>query len=178
MSSIPGSMRDYKMAHKWIRVLSSCLVASFLAALSSLFMPTQAQAIPPFARKYDVNCTACHTAPPILNQFGQRFLENGYQLPGTEDGGIVGKKKLGETTLDDVTNYLGFRIVGNTTQTWSFKKQNPPGADAGVVENKTELTFPANFVLFAGGLWPKTLGLWSSWAMMSKKVGPRWSEVS
>lgn len=40
------------------------------AILTSLLLPEQAQAIPPFARKYDMNCTACHTAPPILNQFG------------------------------------------------------------------------------------------------------------
>ena len=128
------------------------------ATLTSLLLPEQAQAIPPFARKYDMNCTACHTAPPILNQFGQRFLENGYQLPGTEDGGIIGKKKLGEVTLDDVTNYLGFRLVGNTTRSWSFKKQNPPGADAGVVENKTEFMFPENFVLFAAGTVAKNVG--------------------
>jgi len=44
-----------------------------------------------------MNCTACHTAPPILNQFGQRFLENGYHLLGTEDGGIIGKKKAGRS---------------------------------------------------------------------------------
>ncbi len=126
------------------------------AILTSLLLPEQAQAIPPFARKYDMNCTACHTAPPILNQFGQRFLENGYQLPGTEDGGIVGKKKLGDATLDDVTNYLGFRIVGNTVTNRKFKNQNPPGADA--VENKTEFSFPENFVLFAAGTVAKNVG--------------------
>jgi hypothetical protein len=128
------------------------------AILTSLLLPEQAQAIPPFSRKYDMNCTACHTAPPILNQFGQRFLENGYQLPGMEDGGIIGKKKLGEVTLDDVTNYLGFRLVGNTTRSWSFKKQNPPGADAGVVENKTEFMFPENFTVFAAGTVAKNVG--------------------
>ena len=47
------------------------------AILTFLLLSEQAQAIPPFARKYDMNCTTCHTAPPILNQFGQRFLENG-----------------------------------------------------------------------------------------------------
>ena len=141
--------------------LSNIIIALSIlcgAILTSLLLPEQAQAIPPFARKYDMNCTACHTAPPILNQFGQRFLENGYQLPGTEDGGIIGKKKLGEVTLDDVTNYLGFRLVGNTTRSWSFKKQNPPGADAGVVENKTEFMFPENFVVFAAGTVAKNVG--------------------
>lgn len=32
------------------------------------------EAIPAFARKYALNCTTCHTAPPQLNTFGERFL--------------------------------------------------------------------------------------------------------
>lgn len=137
--------------------LSMAVVASGVLAagiLSLLAMPDQAHAIPAFARKYNVNCTTWHTAPPILNQYGQRFLENGYQLPGTEDGGIIGKKKLGDVTLDDVTNYLALRLVGNVVQNWSFKKQN----SAEGIENKTEFTFPDNFVLFAGGTVSKNVG--------------------
>ncbi len=127
-------------------------------ALSCLAMPDKAHAIPAFARKYDVQCTACHTAPPVLNTYGQRFLENGYQLPGTEDGGTTGKKKLGDVTLDDVGKYLAFRLVGNGVRNWSFQQQNPAGADAGVVENKTEFTFPENFALFAGGTVARNVG--------------------
>ena len=141
--------------------LSIAVVAGGVLAagiLSLLAMPDQAHAIPAFARKYNVNCTVCHTAPPILNHYGQRFLENGYQLPGTEDGGITGKRKLGDLTLDDVTNYIGFRLVGNVVRNWSFKNQNPAGLDPGVVENKTEFTFPENFVLFAGGTVTKNVG--------------------
>jgi hypothetical protein len=143
-------------------VKHSCLIqaAGLLVAilLSWLVLPNDAQAIPAFARKYNVNCTVCHTAPPILNGFGQRFLENGYQLPGTEDGGIVGKRKLGEVTLDEISNYLSFRLVGNVVNHWTFKRQNPPGADAGVAENKTELTFPEGFTLLAGGTVAKNIG--------------------
>jgi hypothetical protein len=136
------------------------VVAGVLAliALSCLLLPHEAQAIPAFARKYDVNCTACHTAPPALNTFGQRFLENGYQLPGTEDGGFTGKKKLGDVTLDEVGKYLGFRLVGNAVRNWSFQQQNPAEADSGVVENKTEFTLPENFTLFAGGTVAKNVG--------------------
>ena len=126
--------------------------------LTFLLAPDEAQAIPAFARKYNTNCMDCHTAPPVLNAFGQRFLENGYQLPGTEDGGSTGKKKLGDLNLDDVSQYVGFRLVGNAVRSWGFNKQNPAGADAGVVENKTEFTFPRNFVLFAGGTVAKNVG--------------------
>ncbi len=156
--SILDTMRDDNVARKWIGLCAVCLAVSVLATLMSLFVATEAQAIPAFARKYDVNCTACHTAPPILNTYGQRFLENGYQLPGTEDGGSTGKKKLGDLNLDDVNQYVGFRLVGNAFSNWSFKKQNPAGADAGVVENKSEFMFPENFVLFAGGTVAKNVG--------------------
>ncbi len=155
---IPDAMSDYSIARRWIGLFAVGLIATILATLLSLFVATQAQAIPAFARKYDVNCTACHTAPPILNTYGQRFLENGYQLPGTEDGGSTGKKKLGDLNLDDVNQYIGFRLVGNVFSNWSFKKQNPAGADAGVVENKSEFSFPENFVLFAGGTVAKNIG--------------------
>jgi hypothetical protein len=98
--------------------------------LTFLLAPDEAQAIPAFARKYNTNCMDCHTAPPMLNAFGQRFLENRYQLPGTEDGGSTGKKKLGDLNLDDVNQYLGFRLVGSAVSSWGFKKQNPAGDDA------------------------------------------------
>jgi len=57
-----------------------------------------------------------------------------------------------------MTNYSGFRIVGNAIRSWSFKKQNPPGANAGVVENKMKFTFPETFVLFAAGTVAKNVG--------------------
>src|SRR2546422_10254709 len=41
--------------------------------------------IPAFARKYGLRCSACHTAWPELNAFGQRFKDNGYQLGNDRD---------------------------------------------------------------------------------------------
>ncbi|HEU4699482.1 MAG TPA: hypothetical protein VFS40_09900 [Gemmatimonadales bacterium] len=45
-------------------------------------------AIPAFARKYGLACSACHTAWPELNAFGQRFKDNGYQLGNDRDSPI------------------------------------------------------------------------------------------
>jgi hypothetical protein len=52
---------------------------SLAAALLAL-TASQAQAIPVFARKYGLSCSACHEAWPILNQVGQNFRDNGYQF--------------------------------------------------------------------------------------------------
>jgi hypothetical protein len=60
-----------------------CILMLVLIALP-LVIPSPGQAIPAFARKYGFNCMMCHTAYPKLNDWGQRFRDNGYQLPGQE----------------------------------------------------------------------------------------------
>jgi hypothetical protein len=45
-------------------------------------------AIPAFARKYGLPCSACHTAWPKLTNFGMVFRDNGYQLGNERDSPI------------------------------------------------------------------------------------------
>ena len=45
-------------------------------------------AIPAFARKYGLPCSACHTAWPELSAFGQAFKDRGYQLGNDRDSPI------------------------------------------------------------------------------------------
>jgi hypothetical protein len=49
-----------------------------------LMLSFESQAIPAFARKYGFNCNMCHTAYAKLNDFGQRYRDNGYQIPGQQ----------------------------------------------------------------------------------------------
>jgi len=51
-----------------------------LGAAFTLSRP--ADAIPVFAHRYGLTCQACHTVVPHLTPFGERFLANGYRLPG------------------------------------------------------------------------------------------------
>ena len=45
-----------------------------------LFYPDPAEALPLFAKKYRLPCKTCHEAFPKLNDFGEAFRSNGYQL--------------------------------------------------------------------------------------------------
>ncbi len=54
--------------------------------LFSLRQP--ANAIPAFARKYSLPCSACHEAWPKLNDFGIAFRDRGYQLGNEKDSPI------------------------------------------------------------------------------------------
>src|SRR6266513_3475776 len=65
------------------RLAGLLLTASFL-----LSFPGNANALPAFARKYGLRCSACHEAWPMLNYLGQKFKDNGYQLMNDRDSPI------------------------------------------------------------------------------------------
>jgi hypothetical protein len=67
---------------------SSVLAAAFALFFLILGASQQASAIPAFARKYGLRCSACHESWPMLNYFGQKFKDNGYQLMNDRDAPI------------------------------------------------------------------------------------------
>src|SRR6202451_1614200 len=66
------------------RSLAGCLFLLFLV----LGCLPDAHALPAFARKYGLRCSACHESWPMLNYFGQKFKDNGYQLMNDRDSPI------------------------------------------------------------------------------------------
>ncbi len=60
------------------------LTTVFAVGFALLVLGQTALAIPAFARKHGFNCNMCHVAFPKLNDFGQRFRDNGYQIPGQQ----------------------------------------------------------------------------------------------
>ena len=66
----------------------SLLAAAFILTLVVLGTASSANALPAFARKYGLRCSACHESWPMLNFFGQKFKDNGYQLMNDKDSPI------------------------------------------------------------------------------------------
>jgi hypothetical protein len=66
----------------------SGLAGLLLTACFLLSFTSSANALPAFARKYGLRCSACHEAWPMLNYFGQKFKDNGYQLMNDRDAPI------------------------------------------------------------------------------------------
>ena len=80
---------------KWSLLSSVLTFAAIVAAMVlsdtrpiSALPVNRVLAIPAFARKYDLPCSACHTAWPELNSFGQNFRDNGFQLMNDKDSPI------------------------------------------------------------------------------------------
>jgi hypothetical protein len=88
-------------------------------------------AIPAFARKYSLACSACHTTWPELNNFGQVFKDNGYQLMNEKDSPIqqsnsywpIAVRTTPQWHMESTTNQPIDNNPGGT----------PPGLHAGTV---------------------------------------------
>src|ERR1700740_3056297 len=82
-----------------------------LFLLSFISFTTQpGYAIPAFARKYGLPCSACHIGWPILNNFGLAFRDNGYQLGNDKDSPIY-------------QNPAYFPITFRVTPQWHLENQ-------------------------------------------------------
>ncbi|MBV8154243.1 MAG: hypothetical protein JO029_09785 [Candidatus Eremiobacteraeota bacterium] len=66
-------------------------MAVAIAAPAGLVVATAApaRAIPIFAQRYALHCTACHSVLPELNAFGNSFRRRGYRLPITKHGTTI-----------------------------------------------------------------------------------------
>jgi len=71
-----------------------------------------AEAVPAFARQYDLQCNACHTRPPRLNSFGEQFHLMGFQMPSAaRPGGIVSAFR-DDGPLKTLIDSVALRVVG------------------------------------------------------------------
>ncbi len=62
----------------------SFIAAAAAGALSALLLLTiarPADAIPAFARKYQISCTTCHAPFPRLKPYGEEFAARGFRMP-------------------------------------------------------------------------------------------------
>ena len=87
---------------KHFRPILYCLAFFLLVALFQNY----ANAIPAFARKYNLKCTTCHTAFPKLNAAGRKFKINGFRL----DEEIAGEVQHNMKIADDLQLEKSFPI--------------------------------------------------------------------
>ncbi len=85
---------------------------ALVAGLVALASPGPVEAVPAFARQYDLQCNACHTRPPRLNRFGEQFHMMGFQIPSAaQPGGIVSSVRE-DGAVKTLIDSLALRIEG------------------------------------------------------------------
>lgn len=137
---------------RFLPVVGVCLVG-LLGARS-------AQAIPAFAREYNVSCSTCHTMVTRRNEFGDAFRRAGYHWPGEEQADQNARAMPPVEMKGQAlgTGLLPVRppIALVTTFSGSYTTDT-------VTPNKTAVGTPSvNFVF--GGPLSKHIGFFGAWA--------------
>ena len=122
-----------------------------LVLAAPLLPVSEAQAIPAWARKYNMNCSGCHgPAVPRLNAKGFAFKWAGYRLP----------EEIGENQeVKQISEYLAARF--NMRYVWQKTQSQPADVNAFVLDNAT---------IFAGGPIGKSFGVFLEFAHSSDGV--------
>jgi hypothetical protein len=81
----PAKRRKTIRRSSGFQFLTIAWLALFIGLLLS---PAPGQAMPDFARKYNMSCAACHSAVPRLNQFGEHFAGSNMKLPNWKDSTV------------------------------------------------------------------------------------------
>ena len=111
------------LAGRGARVVNTLLFSLVLMGL--FFIDCHAvQAIPAFARKYGMPCSACHESWPMLNWFGQQFKDNGYQLGNDRDAPIFQNPAYWPATFRITPNWSR-----NSTDKVAVDGSNGPSAN-------------------------------------------------
>lgn len=78
-----------------IRLPQHGFLATCVFILAWVSLSSTVNAMPAFARQYEVSCALCHAAVPRLNEFGKSFIASNYRLPNWRDKAIdMGDEQL------------------------------------------------------------------------------------
>lgn len=103
-----------------------------------LLIPTPAQAIPAYARQFNVKCGTCHTpVPPRLNNIGIAFKRLGYRMPDVDDDGrLILQDKPSKSVFEDFSLVGDFRGESVRGEPALFKLDEVEVMGAGAVGKK------------------------------------------
>jgi len=87
--------------------LAPVTIVLMLVVLAAVMLSSvqRAAAIPVFSREHGLKCSDCHTAFPLLNEFGMEFKQRGFRLPG-ENGKYPWELKSLPVSVIGIMQYL------------------------------------------------------------------------
>lgn len=144
-----------------------------------LIAASRAEAIPAFARKYGLSCSACHVAYPVLNQQGVMFRDNGYQLGLQRDEPAATPSAYLPIAARTVPAYQYTRTT-NQPGEWGSTDTHTGGLATPTLDLMAAGTFgtDVSFLAVLAGFSPGEAGsVESAWGRVSNVLGTTWLNV-
>lgn len=154
-----------------------------LALVILLAVMPSAHGIPAFARKYGLPCSACHEAWPMLNNFGQTFKDNGYQLGNGRDAPIYQQPSYWPVMFRTIPTWHRENnnrqavdlVAGNAGSGLVERSVTTSGFDLGGLDMITAGTLYQNLSFFIQPfIGNSSISLSQAWARLDNLAGSRW----
>jgi hypothetical protein len=132
-----------------------------------------AGAIPAFARKYGMRCSACHEAWPLLNDFGRAFRDEGYQLQQGRDAPIALPPSYWPVSLRVSPHYQYVSVDNQDTDQGAKKIRsgNVADVDFDLLTAGTLIHDVSFLVVGTGGSEDSSFNLESAWVRFDNLLG-------
>ena len=179
-------IRSIRSAPMWQRAALSVIALAFLVT-GVVTTEQPASAIPAFARKYNLPCSACHEAWPKLNNFGQVFRDNGYQLNNGKDSPIWQSPAYFPITFritpqwhrESTSNQEIDSLAGNATSPPIEKTLTTHGFDLSGVDIWAAGTLFKNisFSVLPSSDSTATFHFENAWVRFDNLLGSRWANL-
>jgi hypothetical protein len=144
------------------RVLKTKVLLGWLVVLvGSSWLCEEAQAIPPFARKYGTSCQTCHVIIPKLNAFGEAFRLNGYKIADA-DAALVKEEPaaLGAPAYKEMfPNSMWPSSIPGLPPIGVRVTSSIMGTRDQTSTRRSDLVFPEEVAILAGGRFDEHLGV-------------------
>ena len=126
-------------------------------AVTLALFPRPADAIPAYARQFNVKCSTCHTpVPPRLNNVGITFKRMGFRMPDAdEQGNLILKDKPSRSVFDDFSLVGDFRGEGSRGEQGRFKVDELMAIGGGAIN--THLSYQGEVAYEDGEVMLETL---------------------
>lgn len=112
----------------------------------------EAGAIPSFSRKFDIDCSHCHSVVPALNQFGEAFRAQGYRMASLADQ--LPEELRDQVRKEDPTDLppsywpLSARVIMG----YRYQSADHQDTDRGEAKVQTRTSGVERFKLMMGGI--------------------------
>jgi hypothetical protein len=147
------------------------LLVPVVAWLSVLLTGQDANAIPAFARKYDMDCSHCHVMAPKLNKVGYKFHDNFTLKNALGDLDPKLRDRVKSEDPEDVHPAywpLSIRVAGG----YQYNKRDNQLTEGNVLQAVTTRSFAIErFELLAGGLLAPGISYYLSYYPEALNVG-------
>jgi hypothetical protein len=138
---------------------------------------SRAEAIPAFARKTGMSCSACHTAWPLLNQQGISFRDDGYQLGLQKDDPTTVAPAYVPISLRTLASYQATRLTNQASDNGPITTTTggvpvPPFVD---ILTAGTIAPDVSYLLVLTGFNPgEPASVESAWLRLSNLAGTGW----